>query len=187
MLASWIHQRDIQSKGWRETSTSESQDMQGIRRAPGSSETSTRAGNSLHPAQPTVTQHGQKGWSPAVSPQDNWLCSRPLGIPPWKQARFDWKTSVNYNATQVMLNGKNKRPKHLQHLQWGLATSHILNYGKNHYCFLKFFCSKIKKSVTTGSEAFIQGLVTLASSPSSLWSQLLPVVELVWLSGLGGS
>ena len=35
--------------------------------------------------------------------------------------------------------------------------------------------------------AFIQGLVTLASSPSSLWSKLLPVVELVWLSGLGGS
>ena len=36
-------------------------------------------------------------------------------------------------------------------LQWGLATSHTMNYGKNHFCFLKFFCSKIKKSVTTGS------------------------------------
>ena len=107
MLRCMIHQTDMQSKGRRETNTRESQDMQGIMRAPGSGETSTRAGNSLHPAQQTLTQHGQK-YKPTLT-----LQQAPWNAVPWKQAKWNAKTSVHSNATSAMLNGRNKRLKHL--------------------------------------------------------------------------
>ena len=83
MLRCMIHQTDMQSKGRSETNTRESQDMQGIMPAPGSGETSTRAGNSLHPAQQTLTQHGQKK-KPTLT-----LQQAPWNAVPWKQAKWN--------------------------------------------------------------------------------------------------
>ena len=95
---------DIHSPESGETSTGESQIMQGITRAPGSSETSTKAGNSLHPAQQTatvtqqqVTVNGQKqaAVSSSLTSHQVTLKQAPWNAAPWYQAKLNQKSPVN--------------------------------------------------------------------------------------------
>ena len=81
--------------------------MQCITRAQGSSETSTRAGNSLHPAQQTVTAtqqqvtvNGQKQ-APVPSSLTSHqvtLKQAPWNAAPWYQAKLNQKSPVNINV-----------------------------------------------------------------------------------------